>query len=107
MSSTASLLTASESTASTRARAGGAAARPARLPDAMNIFELAWKTVDLARGAWQRPGNPMRHLAMHAFSLIPIGILLAAPNHVLFLLKNPADAAEAAAHGAALASDRF
>ncbi|HEY5055256.1 MAG TPA: GNAT family N-acetyltransferase [Acidobacteriaceae bacterium] len=38
--STASLMTASESTASTRARTGGAAARPARLHDAMNIFEL-------------------------------------------------------------------
>jgi amino-acid N-acetyltransferase len=40
MSSAASLLTASESTASTRARTGGAAVRPARLHDAMNIFEL-------------------------------------------------------------------
>jgi hypothetical protein len=68
---------------------------------AMNAFELAWKIVDLARGAWQRPGNPLRRLAMHAFSLIPLGILLAAPNHVLFLLKNPADAA---AHGATLAA---
>jgi amino-acid N-acetyltransferase len=38
--STASLMTASESTASTRARTGGAAVRPARLHDAMNIFEL-------------------------------------------------------------------
>ncbi len=71
---------------------------------AMNAFELTWKIVDLARGAWQRPGNPLRHLAMHAFSLIPIGILLTAPNHVLFLLKNPADAADAASHGAALAA---
>jgi amino-acid N-acetyltransferase len=40
MSSAASLLTASESTASTRARTGGAAVRPARLHDAMDIFEL-------------------------------------------------------------------
>jgi hypothetical protein len=30
---------------------------------------------------------------MHALSLIPLGILLAAPEHKLFLLKNPADAA--------------
>ena len=40
MSSSASLLTASESTASTRTRAGGAAVRPARLVDAIHIFEL-------------------------------------------------------------------
>lgn len=38
--STASLITASESTASTRVRTGGASVRPARLHDAMNIFEL-------------------------------------------------------------------
>ncbi len=67
----------------------------------MNAFELSWKIVDLARGAWQRPPNRARHLAMHALSLIPLSVLLAAPNHALFLLKNPADAA---VHGAALAS---
>jgi hypothetical protein len=61
---------------------------------AMNTFELAWKVVDLARGAWQRPRNPARHVAMHLLSLVPLGVLLAAPNHVLFLLKNPADAAK-------------
>jgi hypothetical protein len=67
----------------------------------INVFELAWKIVDLARGAWQRPKNGARHMAMHALSLIPLGILLAAPEHKLFLLKNPADAA---AHGATLAA---
>jgi hypothetical protein len=59
---------------------------------AMNAFEFAWKIVDFARGAWQRPRNPARHLAMHLLSIIPIGVLLLAPNHMLFLLKNPADA---------------
>jgi hypothetical protein len=61
---------------------------------AMNAFELTWKIVDLARGAWQRPRNPGRHVAMHLLSLVPLGVLLAAPNHMLFLLKNPADAAK-------------
>jgi hypothetical protein len=61
---------------------------------AMNAFELVWKIVDLARGAWQRPKNRAKHLAMHALSLIPLGVLLTAPNHALFLLKNPADAAK-------------
>jgi hypothetical protein len=67
---------------------------------AINTFELAWKIVDLARGAWQRPKNRAKHLATHALSLIPLSVLLLAPNHVLFLLKNPADAAKL---GAALA----
>jgi hypothetical protein len=67
----------------------------------LNTFELAWKIVDLARGAWQRRPNRARRLAMHALSLIPLGILLAAPEHKLFLLKNPADAA---ALGGALAA---
>ena len=67
----------------------------------LNSFDLAWKIVNLARGAWQRPKNRARHLAMHTLSLIPLSVLLAAPNHALFLLKNPPDAA---AHGAALAS---
>ena len=40
MSSAASLIAASESTASTRSRAGGAIVRQAKLQDAVNIFEL-------------------------------------------------------------------
>ena len=68
----------------------------------INIFELAWKVVDLARGTWQRPQKRARRLAMHALSLAPLCVLLAAPNHVLFLLKNPV--ADAAAHGATVAS---
>ncbi len=67
----------------------------------LNIFELAWKLVDLARGAWQKPKNRVRRLAMHALSLTPLCVLLMAPEHKLFLLKNPADATTL---GAALAS---
>jgi hypothetical protein len=67
----------------------------------LNAFELAWKLVDLARGAWQWPPNRVRRLAMHALALIPLGFLLAAPEHKLFLLKNPSDAATL---GGALAS---
>jgi amino-acid N-acetyltransferase len=40
MSSTSSLMAASESTASTRSRVGGAMVRQAKLQDAVNIFEL-------------------------------------------------------------------
>ena len=68
---------------------------------AMNAFELAWKIVELTRGAWQRPQNRARHLAMSSLSLIPLCVLLLAPNHALFQLKNPTDAAKL---GAQLAS---
>jgi hypothetical protein len=61
---------------------------------AMNVFELTWKIVELAGGAWQRPRSRARHLAMKCLSLIPLCVLLTAPNHVLFLLKSPADAAK-------------
>ena len=40
LSTTTSLMTASESTASTRVREGGAVVRAAKLQDAVNIFEL-------------------------------------------------------------------
>lgn len=68
---------------------------------ALNGFELAWKTVAFARGAWHGP-HRARHMAMHLLSLVPTGVLLFAPDQVLFLLKNPA--ADAAVHGAQLAS---
>jgi len=61
---------------------------------AMNAFELAWKIVELARGAWQKPKNRARQLAMRALSVIPLCVLLFTPNHQLFLLKDPADAAK-------------
>jgi hypothetical protein len=68
----------------------------------LNAFQLTWRIVDLANGAWQRPPSRVRHLAMHALSLVPLCVLLAAPNHMLFLLKNPA--VDVAAHGVTLAS---
>jgi hypothetical protein len=39
---------------------------------------------------------------MHALALVPLCVLLAAPNHAMFLLKNPTT--DAAAHGATVAS---
>lgn len=67
----------------------------------LNGFQLGWKTADLVRDAWKGPGRA-RHIAMRLFSLIPVGLLLFAPDQALFLFKNPA--ADAAAHGAQLAS---
>lgn len=68
---------------------------------ALNGLELTWKTVAFALGTWQKP-HRARHIAMRALSLIPIGLLLFAPEQALFLLKNPA--ADAASRGAQLAS---
>lgn len=68
---------------------------------AINGFELAWKTVHFASGTWQKRQRA-RHLAMHLLSLVPLGLLLSAPDHALFLLKNPA--ADAAKLGAQVAA---
>lgn len=67
----------------------------------INGFELVWKTVDLSSHTWQKR-RPLRHLATQALSLIPLGVLLSAPDRALFLMKNPA--ADAAAHGAQVAA---
>lgn len=66
----------------------------------LNAFELTWKMVDFARGAWQ--GRKFwRHLLMHALSLIPLSILLTAPGRALVLVKASApDAAGLAAKAA-------
>ena len=68
---------------------------------AINGFELAWKTVHFASGTWQKRQR-VRHLAMNLLSLVPLGLLLSAPDHALFLLKSPA--ADAAKLGAQVAA---
>ncbi|HEY1679976.1 MAG TPA: hypothetical protein VGG04_19820 [Candidatus Sulfotelmatobacter sp.] len=55
----------------------------------INGFELMWKIADLTGGAWQKR-RVWRHWAMHSLSLIPLGILLAAPGQQLFLAKTVA-----------------
>ena len=61
---------------------------------AINGFELMWKIADLTGGAWHKR-KLWRHWAMHLLSLIPLGILLAAPGQQLFLAKNAAANAKA------------
>ncbi|MGO9325451.1 MAG: hypothetical protein ACLP07_12900 [Terracidiphilus sp.] len=63
---------------------------------AINVFELAWKIADLTGGAWHKR-RQWRHWAMHALSLIPLGILLAAPGQQLFLARSAAANAKALA----------
>ena len=56
---------------------------------ALNVLQLAWRCTDLARGTWQRPGRA-QHIVVKAFGLIPLGLLLAAPEHAYVVLKHPA-----------------
>lgn len=66
----------------------------------INAFELIWKIVDFARGAWQTEKR-WRHLFMHALSLIPLSILLATPGQTLVIVKASAqNQAELAAKAA-------
>jgi hypothetical protein len=66
---------------------------------ALNVFELTWHMMNLFTGHWQGPRRG-QHFLMRVIALVPLAVLLSAPGHALFLLKNPADAAE---HGATLA----
>ena len=56
---------------------------------ALNAVQLAWNGVDLLSGSWQR-SHPVKHLATKVFGLIPLVLLLAAPDHALMILKHPA-----------------
>jgi hypothetical protein len=56
---------------------------------ALNALQIAWKCVDLARGAWQRHSR-VQHVMFSLVGLIPIVTLLTAPGHLFISLKNPA-----------------
>jgi hypothetical protein len=55
---------------------------------AMNVMQVTWHGVDLARGAWRR-AQPGKLLAFKAFAIIPLVVLVRAPEHQLLLLKHP------------------
>jgi hypothetical protein len=56
---------------------------------AINIMQIAWKCVELARGTWQWPSR-MLQIISKAVGLIPVAFLLTTPDHRYVLLKNPA-----------------
>lgn len=56
---------------------------------AVNIMQIAWKCIELARGTWQWPSR-MLQIVSKAVGLIPIAFLLTTPDHRYVLLKNPA-----------------
>ncbi len=66
----------------------------------LNVVQLAWKLVDLNTGAWMGE-RKLEHFAIKLMGLIPLVILLLAPQHLWVLLKDPA--ADFAKYGAQLA----
>jgi hypothetical protein len=54
----------------------------------LNVFQLAWRSLDLWSGAWQAR-RPWKTIAFKALGLIPVGFLLTAPGHILLTLRNP------------------
>lgn len=54
----------------------------------VNVFQLAWKCIDLLRETWQNPAR-FQTIIFKVLGLTPLLLLLAAPDHVYLLLKNP------------------
>ncbi|HVU45937.1 MAG TPA: hypothetical protein VHD85_07425 [Terracidiphilus sp.] len=67
---------------------------------ALNGIELMWRITDLLRGYWRGPRRAQR-LVMRTVGLVPLIVLLNAPERVFVLLKHPA--IDAAAHGETVA----
>lgn len=55
---------------------------------ALNILQIVWKCIDLARGTWDRPSR-VQQVVFKIAGLVPVLILLSAPGHIYILLKNP------------------
>lgn len=55
----------------------------------LNVLQIAWNCVDLARGAWRRPWR-VKKIASKGLGLIPLLILMSVRGHAYVLLKNPA-----------------
>jgi hypothetical protein len=66
---------------------------------ALNVFQLGWKVIDLARGTW-RIRSRAQHIVYSLLGLIPLGVLLCVPNHMWVHLKHPE--LDQAQYGAAL-----
>jgi hypothetical protein len=55
----------------------------------LNVLQLGWRCADLARGRWQHASGA-QHIAVKAFGLIPLVLLLNVRDHIYVTLKNPA-----------------
>jgi hypothetical protein len=54
----------------------------------LNAIQLAWKCVDLLRGAWRQPDR-FQQIAVKAFGLIPLVLLANVRDRMYVLLKRP------------------
>jgi hypothetical protein len=54
---------------------------------ALNVFQIIWKCIDLARGTWPFP-NRIQHIAFKVFGVVPMAVLLAARDHAYVFLRN-------------------
>jgi hypothetical protein len=54
----------------------------------LNALQLAWRCIDLLRGAWQHPG-PLRHIGSKLFGAIPLLLLAYLPGSAYVLLRHP------------------
>ena len=55
---------------------------------ALNLLQLGWHFIDLARGDWQGPRS-VQNIVTSAMGLIPLAILLTVRDHAYVLLKQP------------------
>lgn len=55
---------------------------------ALNVVQLGWRCVDLARGTWQDP-RPVQQIVVKAMGLVPLAVLLTARDHAWVALKHP------------------
>jgi hypothetical protein len=55
----------------------------------LNALQLGWNVLNLWSGRWQQP-HPVMQIVYKAVGLIPLLLLLDAPDHALLLLKHPA-----------------
>jgi hypothetical protein len=56
---------------------------------AINLLQLGWRCVNLARGRWQGPRRVQQN-AIQALGLIPLALVIAAPGHAYVTLKHSA-----------------
>ena len=56
---------------------------------ALNAVQLAWRCINLARGAWQYSSR-MQRMIFQFLGLIPIFVMLNVHDHIYVTLKNPA-----------------
>jgi len=68
---------------------------------ALTAIQLAWRSIDLARGTWQYTLET-QHVLFKGFGLVPIVPMLNVRDHAYILLKNPA--VSQMQYGAALAT---